>query len=385
MPREEAWVLHVAGAQDDEALETLCRTTRVIAALDVEQLLLVVDSGQRADLVWSAALPVEVRPLRLAQLSTLARVAVLRGELARFAGERALYAVHLHGVVPCLLGAAALLRSALPARVLYSPHLAQAAAPWTLALFKQLLQSRAQPHDCVAVTASLTEAPVLSKLLDRSAEVLPELVSETFFDLHRREAGQPRIVADGSVAHAAGAVARLSVLLNGRSLRVRIAWLGAAPGEARSQFDAAGVEVLDVADEPERGRWLSQAWAYLHLAPEGRLARGVPQAMAAGVACLVSDTPAHRALVRHGETGFVCTSERDLLEKLVGLLRDPLERARMGEAARADAQSRFTSIHFERAILRAYGVAASGRKPVRPALRKAINRERQASWNRSGN
>jgi glycosyltransferase involved in cell wall biosynthesis len=107
--------------------------------------------------------------------------------------------------------------------------------------------------------------------------------------------------------------------------------------------------------------------------------------MAAGVACLVSDTPAHRALVRHGETGFVCTSERDLLEKLVGLLRDPLERARMGEAARADAQSRFTSIHFERAILRAYGVAASGRKPVRPALRKAINRERQASWNRSGN
>jgi glycosyltransferase involved in cell wall biosynthesis len=69
----------------------------------------------------------------------------------------------------------------------------------------------------------------------------------------------------------------------------------------------------------------------------------------------VSDTPQHRALICHGETGFICTSERDFLEKLVLLLRDRAERQRVGEAARAEAGRRFTLEHFERAVLRAYG------------------------------
>jgi hypothetical protein len=382
---QDACVLHVAGVGDDEALETLCRTTHVIAALGVEQLLLVLEDGRGTDLLWSAALPVQVRPLRLAGLSMFAKVAALRSELATLSRELVLYAVHLHGMAPCLLGAGALMRSPLPVRVLYSPHLALAAAPWSSALLKRLLQVPLEPHDYVAVTASLTEAQALSQLLNRSAEVLPEHVSAMFFELERREAGQPRVVVDGSGAQAVNAVARLSVLLNGRSPRVRIAWLGAATLAVRAKFDAASVEVLDLADETERARSLSHAWAYLHLAANGRVPRGVAQAMAAGVPCLVSDTPAHRALIRHGETGFVCTSERDLLEKLIGLLRDPVDRARIGNAARADALGRFTSTHFERAILRAYGLAASVGAPVQPALGMAVNGERQASWNSSAN
>jgi len=90
--------------------------------------------------------------------------------------------------------------------------------------------------------------------------------------------------------------------------------------------------------------------------------------MAAGVPCLVSDTLAHRALVRHGETGFVCTSERDVREKLILLLRDARERQQIGQAARAEAERRFTSTHFERAILRAYGFS---RIPRTPALERA--------------
>jgi glycosyltransferase involved in cell wall biosynthesis len=89
------------------------------------------------------------------------------------------------------------------------------------------------------------------------------------------------------------------------------------------------------------------------------LPHSVAQAMAAGVPCLVSDTPPHRALIRHGETGLICTSERDFLEKLILLLRDRSERKRIGEAARAEAGRRFTLRHFERAILRAYGFGAS--------------------------
>jgi glycosyltransferase involved in cell wall biosynthesis len=98
----------------------------------------------------------------------------------------------------------------------------------------------------------------------------------------------------------------------------------------------------------------------------------------------VSDTPPHRAHIRHGETGFVCTSERDLLEKLILLLRDPAERKRIGEAARGDAERRFTATHFERAILRAYGFSNAGKAPAQPALKLAVNGEKQA-WNRSAN
>jgi hypothetical protein len=44
-------------------------------------------------------------------------------------------------------------------------------------------------------------------------------------------------------------------------------------------------------------------------------------------------------------------------------LRDRAERKRLGEAARADAARRFTSRHFEKAILRAYGFFGSNAMP----------------------
>jgi hypothetical protein len=64
-------------------------------------------------------------------------------------------------------------------------------------------------------------------------------------------------------------------------------------------------------------------------------------------------------VIRHGETGYVCTSERDFVERMTVLLRDGAERKRLGEAARVEAEARFTLRHFESAVLRAYGVTAS--------------------------
>lgn len=368
MRPQDGCVVHVAGVNDDEALQTLCRTTQVIAGLGVHQVLLVLDDGQGAGLIWSAALPVEVRPLRSTGSFALAKVRSLQSEFSTLARERILHAVHLHGTVPCLLGSRALRGSPRHGRVLYSPHLGHSASPWTVGFLSRLLHSHLEQHDYAAVTASLAEAQTLSRLLNRSAEVLPHPVSATFFKAARREAARPGVLVDGAGAEAVGAVTRLSVLLNGRAPRVQIAWLGGAASKSRAQLDAAGVEVLDVADDVERARLLSQSWAYLNMAAGNRLPYGVAQAMAAGVPCLVSDTLAHRALVRHGETGFVCTSERDVREKLILLLRDAHERQLIGEAARAEAERRFTSVHFERAILRAYGFS---RIPRNPALERA--------------
>lgn len=79
-----------------------------------------------------------------------------------------------------------------------------------------------------------------------------------------------------------------------------------------------------------------------------RCAQLVAQAMATGTTCFISDTPSHRALVCDGKTGYVCTNQRDFLEKLQSLLRDTAERKRIGEAARREAEQRFTLRHFEK-------------------------------------
>jgi hypothetical protein len=359
MRRQEMCVLHVLGAGDGETLETLCRTTQVIARLGVEQRLRARDRESGVE-IWSAALPVEVRALSWSGPAFFGKIRALQSELCALSRERALYAVHLHGLGPCLLGSRAIKGTPLRGRVLYSPHLADSASPWAVVLLLRFFHSNLAPHDCAAVTASLTEAQTLSKLLNRSAEVLPHPVSPAFFEADRRESPKPTVLVDGEGPEAVAAVSRLSVLLNGRDARVSIAWLGAADGRARAQLDAAAVKILAAEDDTDRARTLSGAWLFIHLASGNRLPHRVVQAMAAGAPCLVSDTPSHRTLICHGETGFVCTSEHDLIEKLIVLLRDPAERQRIGEAARSEAERRFTSGHFERALLRAYGLSATG-------------------------
>lgn len=352
---EKLCVVHVAAAADRLALETLCLTTRVIAPLRVAQVLILLEQGG-ANLIWSAALGAEVRLLRCSGLSIAAKIAALQLEFSKLSRERKLYAVHLHGVGPCLLGSQALKGTVPQSRVLYSPHLTHAASPRTAALLRPLVQSYLDSFDCAAVTTSPAEAQTLSKLLNRSAEVLPpHTVSGIFFEAARQDGPRPSVLANGSGAEAVNVVSRLSVLLNSRDARIPFSWLGMAQARLQAQLEAAGVRVLDIQDHAEKAQLLSRASVFVHISSGSRLPVAIPQAMAAGVPCLVSDTTLHRALVRHGETGFICTSERDFIEKLIFLLRDRAERERIGAAARTEAGRCFTLGHFERAILRAYG------------------------------
>ena len=105
---QEVCVVHVAAVRDRSALETLCHTTQVIDALGVAQVLVLLDQGGGTDLIWSAAPAAEVRPLRCSGLSIVAKIGALQLEFSKLSLERKLYAVHLHGVGPCLLGSQAL-------------------------------------------------------------------------------------------------------------------------------------------------------------------------------------------------------------------------------------------------------------------------------------
>jgi len=340
------YVVHIATLAERQAMATAERVAQAVAARGIAQVLLALDEG-----------PVP-RDVRGSPVCFVANTRDLQAEYSRRLGNRAPYAVHLHGTRACLLGLRALKGAPLPARFVYTPHQSPAGLPWASVLVGHLLQGRLASVDHVALAAGPTEAQVLSRLLGRSAEVLPYPVNDVYFEAPRKEEPRPRIVADGAGAEALELVTRLSVLLNGGEAIVAFSWLGGAEPDARAQLRAASVSVVEAAGDGVRAHELSRACLFIHACPGRHPARAAAEAMAAGVPCLASDTPDHRALIRHGETGYICTSERDFIEKAALLLRDRGERERLGEAARADAERRFTSRHFENAVRRAYGLGA---------------------------
>jgi len=64
--------------------------------------------------------------------------------------------------------------------------------------------------------------------------------------------------------------------------------------------------------------------------------------MAAGVVPVCTDVGYNRELIRHGETGFLCTDEKSWFEALSHLIEDPTLRQRIADGGRADVQARFS-------------------------------------------
>ena len=79
-------------------------------------------------------------------------------------------------------------------------------------------------------------------------------------------------------------------------------------------------------------------------------------AMAAGKAVVATSTGSVPELVAQGETGFIVPprEEEALADRLVELLRDGSLRQRMGEAARARVDARFTLASSVRALRSLY-------------------------------
>src|SRR5690606_10698348 len=105
---------------------------------------------------------------------------------------------------------------------------------------------------------------------------------------------------------------------------------------------AANVGLWQPASVAEWAQALAAATVFVYVSPSEEGSEVLVHAMAAGAPCVVNDVPAQRSLIRHGETGYVCSSERDLVEKTAQLLGDAEERRRFGAAARAEAARRFT-------------------------------------------
>lgn len=352
-------VVHVVGRVTDEVFSFLGPATAALAASGLAQTVLLHDDvhcrhllprfERSIDLVL---LPADGGPLQRWQRSLQA---------LRKAVERpGLKAVHLHGFVPSLLGAYVARSMKLDVPMYYSPHGSKSLASlrrlgafilWALRPFVGSLREQR------AIASVAADARALHSLTDtQSIEVAESPVADAFFDVERHEVHHPLIVTGSRVqdARTAELFAQLAVLLSDEVLRLSFNWIGSTDRNSQLRLKTANVSVYDVTRDEDLASRLAAGWVYL--APGGT--RGFPvflaEAMAVGLPVVAVDTPDHRDIIRHGETGFLCRTEEEILHSIAQLIDSPALRTEMGQAARAAARKRFSEARFRDSLLSAY-------------------------------
>ncbi len=351
-------VLHLVGRVTDTVLGFLGPITAALAERGFDQTVIAVDDPKS-------------RPL-LARLHPSVRLVTVRDDpwlpnrlrrsldtLREQARGEPVAAVHLHGIVACMLGMWGARFQGLPRRMYFSPHGSKSLGPlravgalllWML----RPLSGQARQHAIANIGA---DARVLRALTNEPVKLVESPVESCFFEAERHPARRPLVVTACRVHDPIGAAmyAQMAVLLSEESLALSFNWIGTADSESIARLKAANVGVYDVAGA-ERASKLAAGWIYL--APGGKL--GFPvflaEAMAVGLACVAWDTPYHRDVIRHGETGFLCSSQAEVMEHVARLVDSPDLRRRIGAAARADAWRRFNPTRFGDSLIAAYGL-----------------------------
>ena len=264
----------------------------------------------------------------------------------------AVTAVHLHGVPAALLGGIALRGAAdVPSVFL---HLGPQARP-TLAL--RLMRGLKAP--LFLVTAEGT-VPVVRESR-RAARASRAAIDPCLFQLVREEAAEPLIV---TTAHPddidyAQEFVQLAVMLSGIGrMALSFGWVGEAPEALLPMFKAARITVLPGATPAERAQVFGRAWLYVAPDLDGRDARGVAEAMAAGLPCVTRRVSAYRRLIPDTLSGSLCRRREDMLCRIAELIEQPdsaAQRRALGQAARLRCRQQHGRDRFRASLLLAHG------------------------------
>ena len=144
------------------------------------------------------------------------------------------------------------------------------------------------------------------------------------------------------------------MLLGGGALQLGFNWIGPVNSVSSARLQAANVGVYEAGDDAERASRLAGGWLYVALGGNRGFPLCLAEAMAAGLPCIAIDSPFHRDMVRHGETGYLCRSQTEIIDRIAQLIDTPRLRLRMGRAARTLARERFSEATFREALLSAY-------------------------------
>ena len=345
-PQADGRIVHLVGSVNDEVYRFLCPATRALARTGVEQVVVMVDHTRYRRYLPSFPESVEL-VLSLAHRHPFKRWKAVMQAYRDVLAQAPTRAVHLHGLLPCLVGAFATRSAGVAAPILHSPH--------GVRLASLLLALR-------PVAGASLAAPVPGgkpATSPRSMELVEGPIHAAFFAVERNEARHPLIVGASRRADArlSESFAQLAVLIGGEELRVAFNWIGPADDVSCQRFKAANVGVFDATTAAERASRLASGWVHVCLHADKEFPVQLAEAMAAGMPCVAIDHPRHRALVRHGDTGLLYRTPGELLQALAHLIDTPAARRQLGEAAREEALRRFSEHTFQERLLAAYRIA----------------------------
>lgn len=350
-------VLHLADSLRDATFHFLEPASMALAEAGHRQTILIFDDPRYAERITQFHDSVEVQalPLTRSRLSNWQRYAERAQELAH---ASSITGVHVHGVLPWLMGAR--LGRALPAHaaLYFSPHSSRALRliPPLRWLVRHMI-GLPQPDRHAAVI--LSNPDTSRRMLDSGIVATPvgQTVAPIYFAATRRESGRPLVVSGLEQAdrRSVETFSRLAVLLSASELGLSFNWVGQADAASAARLKAANVGLFESITDADIVARLSPGWVWLSAGGRnGSFPAMLARAMAAGLPCLAADLPAHRNLIRNGVTGLLYETDEHALSLLSKLLDDDALRAEMGAAARLEAQLRFSPETFSNALLSAY-------------------------------
>jgi glycosyltransferase involved in cell wall biosynthesis len=364
----EAWshptvgrVVHLVGRVTDEVFSFLGPATQALAESGVKQVVVLVDDLRLRhmlprfhDGVELVLTPAARNPLRRWQWALEAFGEVLRAGPTKV--------VQLHGLLPCLIGGWAARRAGVAVALHYSPRGSTSLGP--LASAGALLRSIARPD--------VPERPALARLAagrqtagtpHAAVDLVESPVSAEFFAVPRNEARRPLVVTGNHIndPRSAELFAQLAVLLGGEDLGLSFNWVGTVDHGSMVRLKAAQVGVFQVRTASERASRLAAGWVYLAAGGSGFPSLLV-EAMAVCLPCVAIDTPYHRDVIRHGETGFLCRTEQEIVQCIARLVDSPELRRQIGQAAREEAEQRFGEAKFRDSLFTAYDLPIEPRR-----------------------
>jgi len=278
--------------------------------------------------------------------------------------SRRIAAVHFHGLKPWVIGAVLAGQRGQRSAIYLSPHGSR--LMWLLRLLPPVtrLAAAAAPKRVRGYIASSMPDALQMTASGMEPVLVEGAVADVFFAASRHEARRPLVVAGNhrDVRSGVELASRIAVVLGAAELGLAFNWFGPIGKASEARLAAANVATFGSLDDDGLASRLSAGWVFIAPGGDTHFPILLAQAMATGLACIVADTPMHRAMIEHEVTGLIYRTESEAQSHLTRVVDSPSLRHSLGDAAREAATRRFSVAHFRESLLPIYRSGESSRR-----------------------